>query len=140
MAAVDTVDSPPSSTSGETSQYKYQHNIADQTIVEVDEPSDSSEESVAEDEDEEEEAVDQSTVEDVVDGQQPSREPRVPENIVMRVKYRKLPPVYLDADKRQFANPISYLGGPRLDNRNSMGSRSSRGDSLTSLDSLMSLD
>ncbi|XP_021696167.1 contactin-associated protein-like 4 isoform X2 [Aedes aegypti] len=110
------------------------HNIADQTILEVDEPtSDSSEER---------EVVDPvvgnppENGEAVVD-RQPG-EPRVPDNVVMRVKYRKLPPVFLDADKRQFGNPISYLGGPRLDNRNSV--RSSRGDSLTSLDSLMSLD
>ncbi|XP_058465792.1 axotactin isoform X2 [Malaya genurostris] len=111
-------------------------NIADQTIVEVDEPH--TPELLPDDK--------CSTVDHAVDvadsvATGDSWQPVVPETVVMRTKYRHLPPLYLDADKRQFANPISYLGGPRLpDNRNSQASRSSRGGSLVSLNSVLSID
>lgn len=53
--------------------------------------------------------------------------------------------MFLDADRRQFANPISYLGGPRWNNTNNnyanrISQASSRDGSVSSLDSLMSLD
>ncbi|EDV95600.1 GH15799 [Drosophila grimshawi] len=43
-----------------------------------------------------------------------------------------LPPIYLEnaLQQRQFANPISYLGGPRLQPRSNRNS----------LDSILSLD
>uniref|UniRef100_A0A182SJ01 Uncharacterized protein n=1 Tax=Anopheles maculatus TaxID=74869 RepID=A0A182SJ01_9DIPT len=57
-----------------------------------------------------------------------------------RCKYRKRPPIYLGPDRRQFANPISYLGGPRYDLTKRGSVASSQGDSVTSLNSIMSLD
>ncbi|KAL1400060.1 hypothetical protein pipiens_007739 [Culex pipiens pipiens] len=108
-AATTSGSTNPSSANGPP-YYTYQPNIADQTIVEVDEPPPE----VAE--------------VDVVDST----------TQVPKVKWRRPQPVFLDADRRQFANPISYLGGPRWNNRNSQAS--SRDGSASSLDSLMSLD
>ncbi|XP_052893311.1 axotactin [Anopheles moucheti] len=57
-----------------------------------------------------------------------------------RYKYRKQAPIYLGPDRRQFANPISYLGGPRYELTKRGSVASSQGDSVTSLNSIMSLD
>uniref|UniRef100_A0A182MVC1 Uncharacterized protein n=1 Tax=Anopheles culicifacies TaxID=139723 RepID=A0A182MVC1_9DIPT len=57
-----------------------------------------------------------------------------------RYKYRKQAPIYLGPDRRQYANPISYLGGPRYDLAKRGSVASSQGDSITSLNSIMSLD
>ncbi|XP_058168365.1 axotactin [Anopheles ziemanni] len=86
---------------------------------------------------------------DLAGGQQPAAEttgelkknertsgPQVP----FRSKHRRLPPVYLGPDRRQYANPISYIGGPRYDPNKRGSIASSQGDSITSLNSVMSLD
>ncbi|KFB51428.1 hypothetical protein ZHAS_00019907 [Anopheles sinensis] len=67
------------------------------------------------------------------------KKPSVPQ-VPFRSKYRRLPPIYLGPDRRQYANPISYIGGPRYDPNKRGSVASSQGDSITSLNSVMSLD
>lgn len=58
-------------------------------------------------------------------------------------RHRRLPLINLGPDRRQYANPIAYLGGPRIDRRNvaqRSSIASSQGDSITSINSIMSLD
>ena len=74
--------------------------------------------------------------------EQPGRdgEPPLKPKPSLRLKYRKQAPIYLDPDRRQYANPISYLGGPRYDLAKRSSVASSQGDSVTSLNSILSLD
>lgn len=74
--------------------------------------------------------------------EQPGRdgEPPLKPKSSLRYKYRKQAPIYLGPDRRQYANPISYLGGPRYDLAKRSSVASSQGDSVTSLNSILSLD
>uniref|UniRef100_A0A182TIN5 Uncharacterized protein n=1 Tax=Anopheles melas TaxID=34690 RepID=A0A182TIN5_9DIPT len=74
--------------------------------------------------------------------EQPGRdgEPPLKPKPTLRYKCRKQAPIYLGPDRRQYANPISYLGGPRYDLAKRSSVASSQGDSVTSLNSILSLD
>ncbi|XP_050095320.1 axotactin isoform X1 [Anopheles aquasalis] len=73
----------------------------------------------------------------------PAADVKIPIVPVQR-RHRRLPLINLGPDRRQYANPIAYLGGPRIDRRPNVDHRSSiassQGDSITSINSIMSLD
>lgn len=48
-------------------------------------------------------------------------------------------PVFIDHENRQFLNPISYIGGPRLDSSGRLMNRSNR-NSIDSITSILSID
>lgn len=50
-------------------------------------------------------------------------------------------PVFIDHENRQFLNPISYIGGPRLDNNGRlMNNNRSNRNSIDSITSILSID
>ncbi|XP_055612368.1 axotactin isoform X2 [Uranotaenia lowii] len=168
-SAPDTVDSPlvtvdahPNAPapvgidSANRQHYKYQPQIAGQTttILEVDERSNTPSPTTVDGEQQLPKEVEPTTNSSSNNSDSTKLEEQRRPVVPPRVKLRRLGPVFLDADKRQFANPISYLGGPRIrytnivsiaagdgsNNRDSLLSQSSQGDSLTSLNSILSID